>query len=137
MAECWRILKSATVGDIDNAVITLTFESGALGVIDLSRSGVYGYDIRAEILGTNGTLKVGYLRETPVMVLNKDGVTHDTVPYFMERFERAYVDQVQNFVDHFARGLAPSVTCTDGVADLRVAIAATQSFRENRTVELS
>jgi inositol 2-dehydrogenase len=125
------------VGDIDNAVIMLTFESGSLGVIDLSRSGVYGYDIRAEILGTNGTLKVGYLRETPVMLLNKEGVTHDTVPYFMERFERAYVDQVQDFVDHFASGQAPSITCADGVADLRVAIAATQSFRENRTIELS
>jgi len=125
------------VGDIDNAVITLTFENGALGVIDLSRSGVYGYDIRAEILGTKGTIKVGYLRETPVTVLNKEGVTHDTVPYFMERFERAYVDQVQNFIDHLARGLPPSITCTDGVADLKVAIAATQSYTENRTVELS
>src|SRR4030095_9933779 len=57
-----------TIGDIDNAVTSLYFESGALGVIDLSRNGVYGYDIRTEILGTEGTLKIGYLRETPIMV---------------------------------------------------------------------
>jgi predicted dehydrogenase len=41
----------ATVGDIDNAVASLTFASGKLGVVDLSRSGIYGYDISTEILG--------------------------------------------------------------------------------------
>lgn len=124
------------VGDIDNAVVTLTFASGALGVIDLSRSGVYGYDIRAEVLGTKGTLKVGYLRETPVTVLNKAGVTHDTVPYFMERFERAYIDQLQNFIEHFSTGKPPSITCADGVADLEVACAATVSYKEKRPVSI-
>jgi inositol 2-dehydrogenase len=125
------------VGDIDNAVTTLTFESGALGVIDLSRSGVYGYDIRGEILGTQGTLKVGYLRETPLLVMNKEGVTHDTVPYFMERFEQAYIDQLQNFIEHLSQGRPPAITCADGVADLEVAYAATVSFREKRPVSLA
>ncbi|MFN0086021.1 MAG: inositol 2-dehydrogenase [Blastocatellia bacterium] len=125
------------VGDIDNAVVALTFAGGALGVIDLSRSGVYGYDIRAEILGTKGTLKVGYLRETPVTVLNKEGVTHDTVPYFMERFERAYIDQLHNFIEHLSTGKPPSITCADGVADLEVAAAATLSFKERRPVHIT
>ncbi len=66
------------IGDIDNAVTSLYFKSGALGTIDLSRNGVYGYDIRTEILGTEGTLKIGYLRETPILVMTKDGITHDT-----------------------------------------------------------
>ena len=121
----------------NNAVMTLTFESGALGVIDLSRSGVYGYDIRAEILGTSGTLKVGYLRETPLMILNKAGVTHDTVPYFMERFERAYVAQLQDFIERLQQGKEPSITCADGVADLQVALAATQSYHEKRPITLT
>ena len=69
-----------TVGDIDNAVASLTFTSGKIGVVDLSRSGIYGYDIATEILGLEGTLKIGYLRETPVMVLTKNSVAHDTVP---------------------------------------------------------
>lgn len=125
------------VGDIDNAVLTLNFTSGALGVIDLSRSGVYGYDIRAEILGTKGTIKVGYLRETPVLLLNKEGVTHDTVPYFMERFERAYIDQLVNFVEHLQKGLPPAITCADGVADLEVAYAATLSYQEKRPVAVT
>src|SRR5262249_41188345 len=88
------------VGDIDNAVINLTSENGSLGVIDLTRNGVYGYDIRTEVLGTQGTVKVGYLRETPIVVMTKEGVTHDTVPWFMERFGEAYVAQLQNFIEH-------------------------------------
>ena len=81
----------ATVGDIDNAIVSLTFTSGKLGAVDLTRSGIYGYDISTEILGLEGTIRIGYLRETPILVMTKaGGVSHDTVPYFMERFRDAY-----------------------------------------------
>jgi inositol 2-dehydrogenase len=125
------------IGDVDNAISTLQFKSGALGVIDLSRSGIYGYDIRTEILGTQGTLQIGYLRETPLMVLTKDNVSHDTVPYFMERFEQAYVTQLQDFVKNVIKGLPPSITCADGVAALRISLAASRSLKEGRPVTLS
>ena len=82
------------VGDIDNAIVTLTFASGSIGVVDLSRSGIYGYDIFGEILGTKGTLRIGYLRETPLFVMTKNQVAHDTVPFFMERFRDAYPTQL-------------------------------------------
>ena len=124
------------IGDVDNAIVTLRFAEGQVGVIDLSRSGIYGYDIRTEILGTKGTLKIGYLRETPLMVLTKDGVTHDTVPYFMERFEQAYVTQLQDFVDNVRNDKPAPITCDDGIAALRVTLAATRSLKENRPVEV-
>jgi scyllo-inositol 2-dehydrogenase (NAD+) len=122
------------LGDVDNAVTTLRFENGALGVIDVSRSGVYGYDIRTEILGTAGTLQIGYLRETPLTVLTRDGVTHDTVPYFMERFGQAYTDQLQNFIDNLLTQTPSQVTCDDGVAALEISLAATRSLLEKRPV---
>lgn len=124
------------IGDIDNAVTSLYFTSGALGVIDLSRNGVYGYDIRTEILGTEGTVKIGYLRETPILVMTKDGITHDTVPYFTERFEQAYITQLQDFVNNVLQGKPPAVTCADGVAALQASAAATLSFKENRPVKI-
>jgi inositol 2-dehydrogenase len=125
------------VGDVDNAIASLSFKSNAIGIVDLSRSGVYGYDIRTEILGTRGTLQIGYLRETPLFILTKEGVTHDTVPYFMERFGEAYIDQLQNFVDSILQDKPPSITCDDGIAALRVSLAATRSLHEARTVALS
>ncbi len=125
------------IGDIDNAITSLYFTSGALGTIDLSRNGVYGYDIRTEILGTQGTLKIGYLRETPILVMTEDGITHDTVPYFTERFEQAYITQLQDFVENVLAGKPPSVTCADGVAALQASVAATLSFKENHPVKMS
>jgi scyllo-inositol 2-dehydrogenase (NAD+) len=125
-----------TINDIDNAITSLYFTSGALGTIDLSRNGVYGYDIRTEILGTEGTLKIGYLRETPILVMTKDGITHDTVPYFTERFEQAYITQLQDFVNNVIQGKPASVTCADGVAALQASAAATLSFKENRPVKI-
>ena len=124
------------IGDIDNAITSLYFTSGALGTIDLSRNGVYGYDIRTEILGTEGTLKIGYLRETPILMMNKKGITHDTVPYFTERFEQAYISQLQDFVENVREQKPPSVTCADGVAALQASAAATLSFKENRPVQI-
>jgi scyllo-inositol 2-dehydrogenase (NAD+) len=124
------------IGDVDNAIASLTFKSGALGSVDCSRSAVFGYDIRTEILGTKGTLQVGYLRETPLYVLTKEGVTHDTVPYFMERFGQSYVDQLQNFVDHVLQDKPPAITCDDGISALRISLAATQSLHDQRPVVL-
>ncbi len=125
------------IGDIDNAVISLYFQNGTLGVVDLSRNAVYGYDIRTEILGTKGTLKVGYLRETPVLTLTKNGVTHDVVPHFMERFGEAYLTQIQDFTNNVLKDKEPTITAQDGVKALKVSLAATKSLHENCPVKLT
>ena len=125
----------ATVGDIDNAIASLTFVSGKLGVVDLTRSGIYGYDISTEILGLEGTIRIGYLRETPIVVMTKaGGVSHDTVPYFMERFRDAYTNQLQNFAQNVLQGKAPPITIDDGLEALRVAVAATRARESGSTV---
>ncbi len=97
----------ATVGDMDNAIASLVFADGRLGVVDLTRNGIYGYDIVTELLGTEGTVRVGYIQETPIMVMTKNSVAHDTVPYFMERFERAYTRQLQDFAQNVLQGREP------------------------------
>ena len=124
-----------SVGDIDNAIATLTFTSGKLGVVDLTRSGIYGYDIATEILGLEGTIRIGYLRETPIVILTKaNGVSHDTVPYFMERFRDAYTNQLQNFAQNVLQDREPPITIADGFEALRVGVAATRAQQTGTTV---
>jgi inositol 2-dehydrogenase len=127
----------ATVGDIDNAVASLTFASGKLGVVDLSRSGIYGYDISTEILGSEGTVRIGYLRETPLMVMTKNSVVHDTVPYFMERFRDAYTTQLQNFAQNVQQQRTPPITIVDGLEALRLGVAATRAQETGTSVVVS
>jgi len=126
----------ATVGDRDNVIATLTFADGRLGVVDLTRNGFYGYDISTDLLGTEGTIRVGYIRETPLLVMTRNNVAHDTVPYFMERFERAYTLQLQNFAQNVLRERPAPVTIHDGVEALRVAVAATRACDTGMRVDV-
>jgi scyllo-inositol 2-dehydrogenase (NAD+) len=127
----------ASVGDHDNVIATMTFADGRLGVVDLTRNGYYGYDISTDLLGTEGTIRVGYIRETPVLLMTKNTVAHDTVPYFMERFERAYTIQLENFAENVLKGRPAPVTIQDGVEALRVAVAATRACHTGQRVEVS
>lgn len=124
------------VGDIDNAMINLKFANGSLGNIDLSRNAVYGYDIRTEVLGSEGGLLIGTLQQTATLVMNRQGVTHDTIPYFMERFGEAYAAEIRDFVACVVEDRQPSVTGQDARKATAIGIAATRSLDEGKPVDL-
>jgi len=126
----------ASVGDIDNALIHLVFENGKLGTVMLSRNSVFGYDIRTEIWGTKGSLQIGYFQHTPVLTMTQGGITHDVVPHFMQRFENAYLAQIQDFVRRVRTGQPPLLTGADAMAAMRISLAATISCREGRPVSV-
>jgi scyllo-inositol 2-dehydrogenase (NAD+) len=125
------------VGDIDNAMINLKFANGAVGNIDVSRNAVYGYDIRTEVLGSDGGLLIGKLQQTATLVMTRQGVTHDTVPYFMERFGEAYAAEIRDFVACILEDRSPSVGAQDARQATAIGIAATRSLDEGRPVEVS
>ncbi len=58
------------------------------------------------------------------------------MPYFTERFEQAYITQLQDFVNNVLQGKPASVSCADGVSALQASAAATLSFKENRPVKI-
>ena len=124
----------AEVGDVDNAFTALQFASGAIGLVSLSRNGIYGYAIDTEIVGEEGTLRIGSDRHTDLLVLTRNQVAHDTVPGFLERFDQAYLTQLEDFVANLAHNRPAPITCADGIAAQRIAIAATRSLHERRSV---
>jgi len=125
-----------TVGDIDNAVVNMLFEGGALGNVEVSRNALYGYDIRTEILGTEGGLNIGYYQQTPLLVMTTRGISHDMVPYIIERFGDAYLAQTRDFVERVLNDREPAVDAYDARAALVIGLAARQSYYEARPVEL-
>jgi len=125
------------VGDIDNAVINLRFANGAIGNVDLSRNSVYGHDVRSEVLGSQGGLIIGKDRYTDVLVMLENNVSHDTVPYFMERFATAYAEEIRGFITCIVEDRAPLVTGADARAAFKIGLAATRSLDEARTVFVS
>jgi predicted dehydrogenase len=114
----------------------MLFQSGAVGNVEVSRNAFYGYDIRTEVLGTEGSVQIGYYRQTPLLVLTRQGISHDMVPYLMERFGEAYLAQTQDFVTRALNEQPPAVGGFDARAALEIALAATQSYHQARPVAL-
>lgn len=125
------------IKNIDNGIVNMYFENGAIGSADFSLNAVYGYDIRAEVLGTKGSIHIGYLKETPITIMNKQGVIHDTVPHFPERFDAAFLSQIQDFVHNVIHGKSPKVTCGDGIAAQKIGEAATESYFTKKLVDVA
>jgi predicted dehydrogenase len=117
-------------------MINLKFANNSIGNIDLSRNAVYGYDIRTEVLGSEGGLLIGKLQQTSTLVMTRSGVSHDTVPYFMERFGDAYANEIRDFVACLVENRTPSVTGLDARKATAIGIAATMSLDEGRPVQL-
>lgn len=89
-----------TLGDIDTAIITLTFENGAMCVIENCRRSVYGYDQRVEVLGDNGMIYVGNEQNNTLTFATANHISQDNPPYFfLERYQKAYQDEMHEFIE--------------------------------------
>lgn len=125
----------AELGDIDTALIVLTFENGAIGVIDNSRQAVYGYDQRLEILGSGGMAKAENRMENDVALAGKEGITGALPLYFfLERYEKAFKSCLRGFLDCVAKDLPSPITAHDGLMATAIGKAALKSLREKRPV---
>jgi scyllo-inositol 2-dehydrogenase (NAD+) len=127
----------ASVGDIDNAVVNMRFMSGALGNVEVSRNAFYGYDIRTEVLGSEGALMIGAHQHTPVLLLTRAGAQYDVMPYLLERFGDAYRAELQHFADCLRAGQPPSVGGVDALAACEIGVAATRACQTGRPVTLA
>ncbi len=125
----------AAVGDIDNAVVNLTYANGALGNLDISRNACYGYDIRHEVLGSAGTIVVGAPETRGLLYVRTEGGGDGFV--LPNRFDRAYVAQLEHFVDCVRHDRMPSVTAEDGLEAARVAAAAVDAYNSGKTLDVS
>ncbi|PLR80021.1 oxidoreductase [Bacillus canaveralius] len=123
--------------DVDQAISYIEFESGAAGDIEASRNSPYGHDIRTEVIGTEGSIFIGTLRNQNITLLNSKGSNYEIIPDFQTRFHDAYRLELVDFADCIRTGNRPKVTEFDGKINLEIAIAATEAFDSGTTVYLN
>ena len=126
------------VGDWDTAVVTLTFENGALAIIDNSRKAVYGYDQRVEVFGSGGMIAVRNKTPDDHVHIDRTGA-HSSLPlhFFLERYAESYLNEMRVFVDTVKNHKPVPVTAQDGLMSLAMGLSATRSAKENRPVPLA
>ena len=124
-------------GDIDTAVISLKFANSALGIIENSRKAVYGYDQRVEVFGSKGTALADNNTPTSMVVFNELGTIRDKPLYFfLERYEKAFIAEMQAFVNAVRENEPTAVSGKDGLAPVLIAIAAQQSLKSRKPVKV-
>lgn len=124
-------------GDVDTAVVTMSYGDGRIAVIKNSRRAAYGYDQRLELLGSEGMLQVQNLPENLVVKSTKDGVAGAKPTYFfLERYMPAYTAEWDAFVTAVSTGGPVPATLEEGVNALAMAEAATLSAKEGKSVRI-
>jgi myo-inositol 2-dehydrogenase/D-chiro-inositol 1-dehydrogenase len=126
----------AEFDDVDYGVVTLRFRKGGLGVVQNSWRAPWGYEIRAEVCGSQGRVVTELDQQVAVWLYTSRGFTSQRHHQFVERFRDAYRIELQTFVDTLHQGTKMTPNETDGLRAIEVADAATRSRRENRWIEL-
>lgn len=125
-------------GDVDTAVVTMTYADGKIAVIKNSRRAVYGYDQRVELLGSEGLLQAENMLENTVVKSTTAGVASAKPTYFfLERYMPAYAVEWEAFVAAMLDGAPMPVTLEDGIAALAMAEAATESAKSGQAIEVT
>jgi myo-inositol 2-dehydrogenase/D-chiro-inositol 1-dehydrogenase/scyllo-inositol 2-dehydrogenase (NAD+) len=122
----------------DNAVVSLRFASGAIGTVDGTCPAEYGYDARAEVLGTEGLLVVGENHALPLLEIRSRGLgERPTYSSWPQRFEPGYREELAAFVRAAKSGSPPLVGAVDGRAAVAAVVASNTSWLEGRPVTVA
>jgi myo-inositol 2-dehydrogenase/D-chiro-inositol 1-dehydrogenase len=126
-------------GDIDTGAAVLTLDDGTLVTISATRYNGGGHDVRMEVMGSEGTIGVGY--DDSLAVLSAEaGVDYPRGPQkwsFMERFLPAYRAELAAFRDVVAGRTECPCTVGDALEAFRIAEACEISRATGRAVQLS
>ena len=125
-------------GDVDTAIVTLTFANGALGVIDNSRRAAYGYDQRVEVFGSLGMAADENDGDSTVRVSTAAGVVSDKPQFFfLERYMQSFTEEMRQFIRAIREDTEVPVGIHAGLMSVVLAKAAKKSLDEHRPVKVS
>ncbi|CAM9713557.1 unnamed protein product, partial [Sphacelaria rigidula] len=116
----------------------ITFPSGAVFTMEMTRCSAYGYDNRIEVMGEAGMLSIGNPRSSGLELYDRRGHTLSPPDYsFPQRFRKAYADEVVAFEQTLRGKVSPLVTCHDSCRTTHIAEQASVSARTGQRVAIS
>ena len=126
----------AQFGDVVASVVNLKFNRGAIGNVESYAQAAYGYDVRTEIVGSQGSILVGRFHKTSATFLTANGSSQIIADHFLSTFADAYLEEIREFVDCMLSDRAPRVSGEDGIKALAIAVAAENSHLRGKASEV-
>lgn len=125
--------------DFSDSVAVLTFDDGTVGSVHSSRYNGQGYEVRLDLMGTDGSANVGLDNKVPFRSMEEDVQFPPEAPWddFIARFLPCYERELDHFLCNTMAGLPSACTATDAVAALKIALACNKSRDEHRPVKVS
>jgi scyllo-inositol 2-dehydrogenase (NAD+) len=127
----------ATSPGPDTGLVQLRFAGGALGAAEVFARAGYGYDIRTEVVGSAGTLRVGHDAQRPLEVLTAGGGTRTFAGNYLERFATAYELELRDWARRMLADQPPAISADDGLRALEIALAAAKAAGSGRPERVS
>jgi myo-inositol 2-dehydrogenase / D-chiro-inositol 1-dehydrogenase len=123
----------------DTASCIVRYPGGVQAMIDVCRQSSFGYDQRAEVLGTAGMIQTDNVYPNTAKIFKQDYTGNADMPFdfFLSRYNEAYVTETIAFCESLVNDSPVPCTGTDGLVALIMAIAADKSAAENRWVKFS
>jgi inositol 2-dehydrogenase len=120
----------------DTASCLVRYPNGVQAMVDVCRQSSYGYDQRAEVLGTKGMIQTDNVYPNTAKIYKNDFTGNADMPYdfFLSRYNEAYVTETIAFCNSLVNDTPVPCTGEDGLVALIMAIAADKSAEENRWV---
>jgi predicted dehydrogenase len=123
----------------DTASCIVRYPGGIQAMIDVCRQSSFGYDQRAEVLGTKGMIQTDNVYPNTAKIYKQDYTGNADMPFdfFLSRYNEAYVTETIAFCESLVNDTPVPCTGTDGLIALIMAIAADKSAAENRWVKFN
>ena len=121
----------ADVQGPDAVVVNMAFSRGGLANVDLFWGVNYGDDVRAEVIGSKGTLLIGTTARLPVQLMTESGHVQHGYPDHFDRFRDSYLAEIDAFIKsiHADSWVVAGATADDGVKSVEIALAADASMK--------
>jgi predicted dehydrogenase len=127
----------AVVGDVDNLVVLVELDDGAVATVDLSRNARYADDVRTEVLGSNGALFVEMLPAGRLRIGGPDGIKRLVEADAEDAMAAGVAEQARAFVRRIKGGNGPVPGAGEANRALAIALAARESADRGTWVGLA
>jgi myo-inositol 2-dehydrogenase/D-chiro-inositol 1-dehydrogenase len=113
---------------LDHATVVIRYDNGAIATAEASFAATYGYDVRGEVLGSEGMVTMGEGAQSSLRLHNAAGRLAATSHSDTDLLIDAYTGELAEFAHAVRDGRAPSVTGDDAFAAFAIAQACIDSM---------